>query len=149
MHPWDLSCPSVCPHGLYQIGSHWVGFRDIWHCRISWKSVERIEIWLESKQNIGHLNTQVHCVVAGDITSSCKRSGWSGIGQLGQQTGINITRTWNKITLYVHGLSVFYNLHLTSCVKGFKLSHVLRFVGLKLLSHRIKNVKPYAFHLLQ
>jgi len=31
---------------LYQRGTHWADFREIWHWGFLWKSVEEIKIWL-------------------------------------------------------------------------------------------------------
>ena len=43
-----------CPPAIYQRGSHSTYFREIWHWRLWWKFVEKIQIWLKSSKHIGH-----------------------------------------------------------------------------------------------
>jgi hypothetical protein len=44
----------VTPVRLYQRGSHLTDFRKIWYWELSGKSVQKIQIWLNSGKNSGH-----------------------------------------------------------------------------------------------
>lgn len=38
----------------YQLGTHCTDFREIWYCKLLWKSVENIQISLKSDKNSGY-----------------------------------------------------------------------------------------------
>ena len=40
--------------GMEQLGSHWTDFREIWNLKIFPKSVEKIQVPLESNKNKGY-----------------------------------------------------------------------------------------------
>jgi hypothetical protein len=63
------SFPSLCPH--HQRDTHLTDFREIRYWGFSRKnSVEKIQIWLKSGKNIGHLREDyVSFTVAGVINS--------------------------------------------------------------------------------
>jgi hypothetical protein len=46
---------SVCPSvRMYQHGSYWTDFHDIWYAKLVWRSVESLQIWLKSGRRVGH-----------------------------------------------------------------------------------------------
>jgi hypothetical protein len=50
-------CLSVCPSVLIeQLGSHWADFCEIWYMSVSLKSVEKIQVSLNSDKNNGTLH---------------------------------------------------------------------------------------------
>lgn len=58
----------VCPSAhMYERGSHWTDFCEIWYWALLWKSVEKIQIGLKSERNIRHccvsMATPSVCVV--------------------------------------------------------------------------------------
>jgi hypothetical protein len=50
----DVVAASLCVR-MYERGSHWTDFREIWYWALSRKPVETIQIWLKSGKNIGYL----------------------------------------------------------------------------------------------
>jgi hypothetical protein len=47
-----ISFISVCPYiRMEQLGSHWIGFHEIWYLFIFRKSVEKIKVALKSDKN--------------------------------------------------------------------------------------------------
>ena len=58
--PLASSCsfvrPTVfLPVRIEQVGFKWTDFHEIWHYRISKKSAEKIQVWLNSEKNNGYL----------------------------------------------------------------------------------------------
>jgi len=69
-HRLASSFPSVRPYVLmYQRGSHWTDFREVFYWRLLWKSVEKIHIWLKSDKNVGHY--VLSCIVV--LLYCCRR----------------------------------------------------------------------------
>jgi hypothetical protein len=48
-------CLSFCPSvHMQQFGSHWMDFHEIWHFKIFWYSVKKIQLWLKFDKNNGY-----------------------------------------------------------------------------------------------
>ena len=45
----------LCVPHMFQHGSHWTDFREIWYWGLLWKCVEKPQILLKSDKNIWHL----------------------------------------------------------------------------------------------
>ena len=46
---------SICPYvRMYQCGSYCTDFHEIWYWGLPWKSVEKIQVWLQSCKSIRH-----------------------------------------------------------------------------------------------
>ena len=48
---------------IYQLGSHWTNFREIWYWKLSWKPAEKIKIWLQSGKNVVHFTRRTWYVL--------------------------------------------------------------------------------------
>ena len=66
---------SVCPSvRMHQHGSNWTDFHQIWHWRLLWKSVARIQIWLKSSESIGHFTRKLKYVLLLPATLDRRKS---------------------------------------------------------------------------
>jgi len=55
-------CPAVCRFArIYQLGSQWRDFHEIWYWRVLRKSVKKLQI-LNSDKIIGHFSGRLKCV---------------------------------------------------------------------------------------
>jgi len=104
-----MSCLSVLPSvRKYRLGSHWTDFRGIWYWRILWNSVEKVQIWLITNQNIGRFTSvSKYFLRRSKIAIRELSSGKMGFTLLRYPMRYKHARTCHSVTLYVHYLPHF------------------------------------------
>jgi hypothetical protein len=88
---------------MYQRGSHWTDFSEIWYPELLLKSVKKIQIWLKS----GTLREGLcsfYCCRRQQIAIKTLSSSGMVSYCYGGRGHINITRMCHTVALYVYGL---------------------------------------------